>query len=198
LISKLKEDFMLQYLASALLKLFGWQAIQGLPKFKKYVLIGAPHTSNWDFILGMTTALAIGLRFKWLAKHTIFNNPLGPVLKFFGGIPVDRGVRSSVIEKMTEMFNNSEQLVLGITPEGTRSKTEFWKSGFYYIALSAKIPIYFAYLDYGNKKIGIGDHFFPTGDIEEDMKIIRNFYSGIKGKQPEKQGEIRLRPKAND
>ena len=189
---------MLQFLASGLLRLFGLHAIQGLPKFKKYVLIGAPHTSNWDFFIGMTTALAIGLRFKWLAKHTIFKNPLGPVLKFFGGIPVDRRVRSSVIEKMTEMFNNSERLVLGITPEGTRSKTEYWKSGFYYIALSAKVPICFAYLDYGNKKIGIGEHFFPTGDIEEDMKIIKNFYGGLKGKRPEKQGEIKVRPKAND
>jgi 1-acyl-sn-glycerol-3-phosphate acyltransferase len=140
---------MLQFLASAFLKLFGWHAIQGLPKFKKYV-------------------------------------------------PVDRRVRSSVIEKMTEMFNNSERMVLGITPEGTRSKTEFWKSGFYYIALSAKVPICFAYLDYGNKKVGIGDHFFPTGDIKEDMKIIRNFYSGIKGKRPEKQGEVRVRPREDN
>lgn len=189
---------MLQFLASALLKLFGWDAVQGLPKFKKYILIGAPHTSNWDFVVVMLAALAIGLRFKWLGKHTLFKNPFEPLLKFFGGIPVDRRVHSSVIEKMTEMFNNSERMVLGITPEGTRSKTEFWKSGFYYIALSAKVPICFAYLDYGNKKIGISDHFFPTGDIEEDMKIIRNFYSGIKGKIPEKQGEVRVRPKEND
>ena len=189
---------MLQLLASALLKLFGWHAIQGLPKFKKYVLIGAPHTSNWDFVVGMTAALAIGLRFKWLAKHTLFKNPIGPILKFFGGIPVDRRVRSSVIEKMTEMFNNSERLVIGITPEGTRSKTEFWKSGFYYIALSAKVPLCFAYLDYGNKKIGIGDHFIPSGDISTDMQIIRNFYRGMKGKRPEKQGEVRLRPRGND
>jgi len=189
---------MLQFFANALLKLFGWNVVQGLPKFKKYVLIGAPHTSNWDFSVGMTAALAVGLRFKWLAKHTLFKNPLGPVLKFFGGIPVDRRVRSSVIEKMTELFNNSEQLVLGLTPEGTRSKTEYWKSGFYYIALNAKVPIAFAFLDYGNKKIGIGEHFFPTGDIDEDMKIIRSFYSGLKGKRPEKQGEIKLRPKEDN
>jgi 1-acyl-sn-glycerol-3-phosphate acyltransferase len=189
---------MLQSLANALLKLFGWDVFQGLPKFKKYIIIGAPHTSNWDFVVGMTAALAIGLRFKWLAKHTIFNNPFGPILKYFGGIPVDRRVRSSVIEKMTEMFNNSERLVLGITPEGTRSKTEYWKSGFYYIALNAKVPVAFAYLDYKNKKIGIGDHFMPSGDINADMQIIKNFYSGFKGKRPEKQGDIRIRPREND
>ena len=189
---------MLQFLASTFLKLFGWDAVQGLPNFKKYVLIGAPHTSNWDFALAMFTALAIGLRFKWMAKNSLFKNPLGPVLKYFGGIPIDRTVRSSVIDRVAEMFNNSERLVIGITPEGTRSKTEFWKSGFYYIALSAKVPICFAYLDYENKKVGIGDHIIPSGDINSDMQIIRNFYSSIKGKRPEKQGEVRVRPKAND
>ena len=189
---------MLKFLARALLKLFGWDAIQGLPKFKKYVLIAVPHTSNWDFVIAMLGALAIGLRFNWLAKHTLFKNLLGPLLKFFGGIPVDRTVHSSLIDKMTDRFNKREHLVLGITPEGTRSKTEFWKSGFYYIALSAKVPICFAYLDYVNKKVGISDHFFPTGDINEDMKIIKNFYSGMKGKRPEKQGEVRVRLKEND
>ncbi|MCH7965562.1 MAG: lysophospholipid acyltransferase family protein [Bacteroidetes bacterium] len=189
---------MLQFLASAFLKLFGWDAVQGLPKFKKYVLIGAPHTSNWDFVLAMLVALAIGLRFKWLGKHTLFKNPFGYVLKFFGGIPIDRTIHSSVIERVAEMFNNSERLVIAITPEGTRSKTEFWKSGFYYIALNAKVPVAFAFLDYENKKIGVGDHFIPCGDIDADMQIIRNFYSGIKGKRPEKQGEVRVRPKVND
>jgi 1-acyl-sn-glycerol-3-phosphate acyltransferase len=189
---------MLQFLARSFLKLFGWDAVQGLPKFKKYVLIGAPHTSNWDFILAMLAALAIGLRFKWMAKNTLFKNPIAPVLKYFGGIPIDRTVRSSVIDRVAEMFNKSERLVIGITPEGTRSKTEFWKSGFYYIALSAKVPICFAYLDYDNKKVGIGDHIIPSGDINTDMQIIRNFYSDMNGKHPEKQGEVRVRPKAND
>ena len=186
---------MLRFLVSALLKLFGWHAIQGLPKSKKYVLIGAPHTSNWDFVVGMMAALAIGLRFKWLAKHTLFKYPFGPILKFFGGIPVDRRVRSSVIEKMTEMFNKREHLVLGITPEGTRSKAKYWKSGFYYIALNAKVPIALAYLDYGNKKIGIGKVFSPSEAIESDMEIIREFYADKIGKNPDKQGEIRIRPK---
>jgi len=186
---------MLQFLATALLKLFGWDAVQGLPKFKKYVLIGAPHTSNWDFVVAMLTAIAIGLRFKWLGKHTIFNNPFRPVLKYFGGIPINRKVHSSVIDKVAEMFNNSDRLVIGITPEGTRSKTDYWKSGFYHIALAAKVPICFAYLDYGNKRIGIGDHLFPSGDINEDMKIIRNYYMNVKGKKPELQGEIKIKPK---
>ena len=100
-----------------------------------------------------------------------------------------------MIDKVAEMFHKSDRLVIGITPEGTRSKTEYWKSGFYYMALSANVPICFAFLDYGNKRIGIGDHFLPTGNIDEDMKIIRNFYANIKGKRPELQGEIRIKPK---
>ncbi len=95
------------------------------------------------------------------------------------------------------MYNNSERLVIAITPEVTRSKTEFWKSGVYYMALNAKVPVAFAFLDYENKKIGVGDHFIPCGDIDADIKIIRNFYSGIKGKRPEKQGEVRVRRKEN-
>jgi len=184
---------MLRVLAKAVLRLFGWKAVPGLPEFKKYVLIGAPHTSNWDFVVAMLGALAIGLRLRWLAKHTLFKNPLGPVFKFFGGIPVDRTISSSLIEKMTELFNKSERLVLGLTPEGTRSKTNYWKTGFYYIALGAKVPIAFAFLDYGNKNIGIGDYFIPSGNIHEDLKIIREFYKDKIGRHFEKQGEIRIR-----
>ena len=187
---------MLKFLVSALLKLFGWDAVQGLPKIKKYVLIGAPHTSNWDFIIAMLGALAIGLRFNWLAKHTLFKNPLGPLLKFFGGIPVDRTVSSSLIDKMTEMFNRREHLVLGITPEGTRSKTKYWKSGFYYIALSADVPIALAYMDYAKNRVGIAETIvYPSGDINVDMEKIREFYADKIGKNPDKQGEIRIRPK---
>ena len=119
---------MLKLISNLALRLFGWKLEGKLPKIDKYVLIGAPHTSNWDSVFGFLGAGAIGLRFKWVAKQSVFPGPLSPLLKYFGGIPVDRNVRSSVINKMVELFNSKKKFVLGIMPEGTRSKTEFWKT----------------------------------------------------------------------
>jgi len=186
---------MLKLTGKILLGLFGWKVAGKLPDLKKYVLIGAPHTSNWDFPLALFGALGIGLRFKWFAKHSIFKGPMGPILKLFGGVPVNRAVHSSLIDRTIEIFNSKDEFVVGIMPEGTRSKTEYWKSGFYYIALGAKVPIAFAFMDYGTKRVGINGYFMPTGNPEKDMQTIRNFYKNIKGKRPEKQGEIRIKMK---
>jgi len=186
---------MLKIISKLALRLFGWKLDGKLPELDKYVLIGAPHTSNWDSVFGFLGAGAIGLRFKWVAKQSVFPGPLSPILKYFGGIPIDRSVRSSVISGIVEMFNNREKFVLGLMPEGTRSKTEFWKTGFYYIATGANLPIAFAFLDYGKKRVGIADIILhPTGNIECDMNVIRNFYKDIKGKHPEKQGKIEVKP----
>jgi 1-acyl-sn-glycerol-3-phosphate acyltransferase len=186
---------MLKYISKLALGIFGWRLTGKLPALNKYVLIGAPHTSNWDSVFGFLGAGAIGLRFKWVAKQSVFPGPLAPILKYFGGIPIDRSIRSSVIKKMVEQFNNCDKLVLGLMPEGTRSKTEFWKTGFYYISIGANVPIAFAFLDYGRKRVGIADQIlYPTGNIGNDMKVIRNFYKDIKGKHPERQGKIEVKP----
>ncbi|MBC8379054.1 MAG: 1-acyl-sn-glycerol-3-phosphate acyltransferase, partial [Planctomycetes bacterium] len=132
---------MLKLLSKSVLRMFGWTVEKVIPLKEKYVLVGAPHTSNWDFPLGILGMLAMGLRFRWVGKHTIFRGPIGLMLKSIGGIPVDRRIRSSFINQMVELFNAEKNMIIAITPEGSRSKTLYWKTGFYYIALDATVPI---------------------------------------------------------
>lgn len=184
---------MLKLLSKSVLRMFGWTVEKVIPLKEKYVLVGAPHTSNWDFPLGILGMLAMGLRFRWVGKHTIFRGPIGLMLKSIGGIPVDRRIRSSFINQMVELFNAEKNMIIAITPEGSRSKTLYWKTGFYYIALNATVPIALGYIDYSEKKIGIGYSLPPSGNIDKDIEIIRKFYEGKTGKYIEKQGEIRVR-----
>ena len=186
---------MLAALSKFVLRILGWTLEINLPPQKKYVLVGAPHTSNWDLPLGLLYMSAVGLHFSWAGKHTIFRGPAGTILRSFGGIPVDRRIRSGFIEQMSELFDSHETMILAITPEGTRSKALYWKTGFYYIALNAKVPITLGYLDYKEKKLGVGYSFLPSGNIEKDMKIVRAFYRGKTGRHPEQQGEIAILPK---
>ena len=189
------KQHMLAALSKFILRMLGWTLEINLPPHKKYVLVGAPHTSNWDLPLGLLYMSAVGLRFSWAGKHTIFKGPIGTILRSIGGIPIDRRIRSGLIERMSELFDSHESMILAITPEGTRSKVPYWKTGFYYIALRAKVPIALGYLDYGEKKLGMGYSFLPSGDIEKDMRKIRAFYKGKTGRHPEQQGEIAVRPK---
>ena len=182
-------------LSKFVLRMFGWTVEKDLPLKEKYVLVGAPHTSNWDFPLGILGMLAMGLRFRWVGKHTIFRGATGLILKSIGGIPVDRRVRSNFIKQMVDLFYTQENMILAITPEGSRSKTPYWKTGFYYIALDANVPIALGYIDYREKKLGVGYSLFPSGNIEKDIEIIRKFYEGKTGRHREKQGEIRVRTK---
>lgn len=182
-------------LSKFILRILGWTLEINLPPQKKYVLVAAPHTSNWDLPLGLLYMSAVNLRFCWAGKHTIFKGPIGTILKSIGGIPVDRRTRSGLIERMAELFDSHKTMILAITPEGTRSKVPYWKTGFYYIALRAMVPITLGYLDYKERKLGIGYSFLPSGDIEKDMKIVRAFYKGKTGRHPEQQGEIAIRPK---
>ncbi len=185
---------MLQILSKIILKLIGWRANVTLPQEKKYVLIGAPHTSNWDLPIAMLCFWSVSTSLTWIGKKQLFVGPLGIILRTMGGIPVDRSIRTGFIEQMVQQFNNRDEMILGLTPEGTRSKTEHWKTGFYYIALQAKIPICLAYVDFPNKTIGFGEMLQASGDIEKDFKIIRNFYRSKQGKHPENQGPIEIRP----
>lgn len=183
---------MFSFLARLTLRLFGWKVVKVLPEEKKYLVIGAPHTSNWDFPLGLLALGAMNLKLCWVGKHTLFKWPFGYFFKALGGIPVDRTVHTGFIHKIAELYRDSDSLTLTMAPEGTRSKTEYWKSGFYHIAMEANIPIALGFLDYPNKTLGIGKYFTPTGDTEKDMQVIVEFYSPIKGKYPEKQGPIIL------
>lgn len=181
-----------QRLARFILRLIGWRTHAIRPKTSKYVIIGAPHTSNWDFGLMLLLMGAEQLPIRFMGKDSLFKGPLGPIMRSLGGIPVNRQERTKLVDQIAAKFEEYDNLIIGLAPEGTRGKTTHWKTGFYYIALKAKVPIALAYLDYGNKIIGVGPNFMPSGDIQADFEIIREFYSGVEGKNPKKQGEITI------
>lgn len=185
---------MLKTIARQCLNLTGWRLDVRLPTEDKYVIIAAFHTSNWDFIYGILYMWSLGERFLFVAKHTLFWGPFGYVFKFLGGVPVDRREPHGFIARMVEQFNAREVMKLAIVPEGTRSRVSYWKTGFYYIAMEAKVPIALGYLDYKNKILGVGQTLYPSGDIDHDMELIRAFYLDKSGKYPEKHGEICLKP----
>jgi len=185
---------MLKNFARLLLKLTGWTVDDRFPTDSKYVLVVAHHTSNWDFIYGILAKWSLQEHLHWVAKHTLFWGPFGYMFRSMGGIPVDRRMPHGFIDKMVEQFRQREEMKLAILPEGTRSPVPYWKTGFYYIAVQAKVPIALGYFDYANKILGVGKTFYPSGDIEQDMQIIRQFYQDKIGKHPQNQGLIRLRP----
>lgn len=175
------------------LGLFGWKAVGSLPG-PKCVLIGAPHTSNWDFPLALLCLGALGIEGHWIAKHTIFRPPLGWLMRRLGGIPLNRETTKDLVPRVVEAFNARESLVILLAPEGTRSRTEGWRTGFYYIAHGAGVPIALGFVDYPNKRCGIGPSVEPTGDLEGDMGRMREFYADKSGKRREREGPIVTRP----
>lgn len=175
-----------------ILQLMGWELDDRLPATRRYVMIGYPHTSNWDFVLGMLGKWALDLPLNWVAKHSIFRGPLRPLLLSMGGVPLNRDTTHGFIQRYIQLFEERESLVIGIMPEGTRSKVDRWKTGFYFIAQGANVPIALAYFDYKNKKFGVGKTIIPTGDIEADFELIKSFYSDKMGFRPELMGDMRI------
>jgi 1-acyl-sn-glycerol-3-phosphate acyltransferase len=172
---------------------FGWK-IEGEPSsYRKYVLIAAPHTSNWDFPFMLATAGVMGVRISWFGKHTLFIPPWGWFMRRLGGIAVDRRTPHSLVKQMAEKFSCRDELVLAVPPEGTRSKVGYWKSGFYHIACESGVPIGLGYLDYKRKLCGLGMFVIPSGNVDDDMRKIRSFYRNIRGKYPDLESEPRLR-----
>ncbi|HKJ15013.1 MAG TPA: 1-acyl-sn-glycerol-3-phosphate acyltransferase [Desulfobulbales bacterium] len=185
---------MMQAIARFILRIFGWQAELAVQMVARCVLVGAPHTTNWDFPLAILGMAAMGIKFNWVAKHTLFRWPLGIFMRSLGGIPLDRDTGGAGFAlKAVESFHELDRFILAIAPEGTRYKTDYWKAGFYKIALKSGVPIALGFVDYKKKKIGIGKLFMPSGDRNKDFLLIKDFYSDKSGKYPEKQGEVRLR-----
>jgi 1-acyl-sn-glycerol-3-phosphate acyltransferase len=184
---------MLKTCADMILKMSGWRVAATAPPLDSYVLIGAPHTSNWDFPLTLLALSSMGIRCNWVAKHTLFRWPLGPLLKMIGGIPVDRSSGSAFLKRIIELYERNPNLKLAIAPEGTRSKTRYWKKGFYIIAVKAGVPIVPGYLDYAKKVIGLGPPVSPTGDLHKDFEELAAVYRGKTGRRQENQGEIRVK-----
>lgn len=169
------------------LNLFGWKTTGTIPpEIKKCIVIVAPHTSNWDFFVGFFGYMTIGIKAKYLIKKEAFVFPLGPIVKALGGIPVDRSRSSNVVQQVGDMFKNEKELVITITPEGTRSLVNNWKRGFYYIAEHAKVPVVLGILDYRKKIVGIGPVLYPTGNYEKDIREIEAFYMNATARHPEK------------
>lgn len=174
----------LKALSVGFLRLTGWQVEGSLPpEGQRSVLIAAPHTSNWDLPYTLMVAFALGLNVRWMGKASIFRFPFGGVMRWLGGIAVNREKSNNLVAASAESITQaSVPFQLIVPPEGTRSKTRYWKTGFYYIALTAKVPIVMAYMDYAAKRSGLGPVFQPTGDIEQDMAAIKAFYAPFKGK----------------
>ncbi|MFA5906263.1 MAG: lysophospholipid acyltransferase family protein [Desulfobacula sp.] len=170
---------------AALLFIPGWRSEGRGPDIDKYVLIAAPHTSNWDFVFFLLIIFKLRLPVYWMGKRSMFSWPFRGLLKRLGGIPVDRSEKNNVVNTMAKAFDASEKLIITIAPSGTRTMGGSWKTGFYHIAREAKVPIVCGFLDYKKKTGGIGPVFQVTGDLEADMAAIRSFYSGISGRYPE-------------
>ena len=179
-------------LAKWFLELTGWTPEGEVPAARSYVLIAAPHTTNWDLLFFLAHAWAFGVRVSWMGKHTLFRGPMGPVMRWLGGIPVRRDRAGGLVGQLSASFASQPDLVLTVPPEGTRGYVAHWKSGFYQIARAARVPIVMGYLDYSRKRGGLGPALIPTDDLCGDMDEIRAFYADKRGLHPERIGEVRL------
>ncbi|MCF6342954.1 MAG: 1-acyl-sn-glycerol-3-phosphate acyltransferase [Bacteroidales bacterium] len=177
----------MQKTATFILKIIGWKISGEIPAdIKKAVLIQAPHTSLWDFVIGRIVFWHYAYPIKLLIKKEAFKWPFGGLMRALGGIPVNRKKNEKMVDAVARMVNEHERIVLVITPEATRKRVENWKRGFYYIALKAEVPIALGWIDYPDKRGGIGPLFYPTGNFEKDFNEIQDFYRGFRGKHPER------------
>lgn len=177
----------------ALLRLFGWRVILVRPPLPKALVIVYPHTSNWDFVVGILARSAIAIPIGFVGKDTLFRPPFGRLFRALGGIPVNRRQRTGFVDGLVEAFGTTGRLYLAIAPEGTRSKIDHWKSGFYRVAVAAKVPLGLAFIDYSRREIGIEHWLTLSGDEAADLARIRACYADKRGKRPGQEGEIRFR-----
>ena len=172
-------------LARFILRVFGWRIVGDIPtSLKKYVVIAAPHTSWWDFFVGLLSRSAIGRRICFLGKKSLFKPPLGWIMRGIGGYPVDRSKNTKLVDQVIDLFRRHDEFAIALAPEGTRKKVSAFRSGFYYIARGAGVPIICVKLDYGNKTVFFSLPFYPTQDAEEDLNFLWNHFAGAKGKRP--------------
>ncbi len=183
-----------QRCARALLRLSGWRSVFVPPPAAHGIIIVYPHTSNWDFIVGVLYKIGVGLPIRWMGKDSLFRWPLRRLLLRLGGMPIRRDQRSGFVAASLAEFARSDWMWLAITPEGTRSRTNYWKSGFYRIAVAGHLPVGLGFIDYATRTVGIDEYLTLTGDESVDLARIRTFYADKRGRRPENEGEIRLRP----
>lgn len=180
-------SFVLRQISNLIMFLAGWRVQGKLPDIPKYVLIGAPHTSNWDFVLFLGLVFHLKVDARYMGKAELFRFPYGWFFYYCGGIPVDRKKSTGLVEQMIEAANGSSKFILTIAPEGTRHKVSEWKTGFHRIAKGAGIPIVMAKVDGQNKMVHVGEVFYPTEDMDADMVLIQDAFKGIIGINPKKK-----------
>ena len=168
--------------ARAVMSAAGWKIVGEVPDEPKILLVGAPHTSNWDYIFTMLTTFSLGVHLHYVGKASLFNNPLGGMMYYLGGVPIDRSSSEGFVDQMIEEFNKRDTFILAIMPEGTRGGADKWRSGFYHIAQGAGVPIVLVIFDYGRKIMHLGPTFWPSGDYEADLAEIQSYFTGVQGK----------------
>lgn len=173
-----------KYLAGALLRLFGWRIEADVPNLPKFVLVGAPHTSNWDFLLAMATVTALGVRISWMGKESMFRGLPGRLFRGLGGVPIRRDTSNGVVEQTIQTFNARDRFVIALMPEGTRKGVREWKRGFYHIAQGAGVPMVMVRFDYGRKRMVVGPTVFPSDDLAADIAKIKAIFEGVRGRHP--------------
>lgn len=176
-----------QFLARAIMWLVGWRVEGKLPDLPKFVLIGAPHTSNWDFILFLGLIFSLRANVRFMGKAELFRPPVGWFFRYCGGIPVDRKKSTGLVDQMVDAAKQADRFILTIAPEGTRHHVAEWKRGFYHIAKGAGIPIVMGVVDGRHKTVRVGQVFHPTDDIEADMKSIQGYFEGVVGINPRRK-----------
>jgi 1-acyl-sn-glycerol-3-phosphate acyltransferase len=184
--------WVLYWAARLWMRVFGWDVEGEAPQVTKAVLIAAPHTTNWDLPHMLAASLVFRLRISWLGKHTLFSGPWRWFMLLLGGVPVDRRSPQGAVRGVAAHFEGRDQLVIAVPPSGTRSKRDNWKSGFYWIAHTANVPVVCGYLDYSRKRAGLGFTFVPSGDVRADMDRVRAFYADKRGRFPAQESTILL------
>ncbi|RLD39234.1 MAG: acyltransferase [Bacteroidetes bacterium] len=176
---------MIAYIFKFILWVFGWKVDQNIPKEKSFIILVAPHTSNWDFIMGTMVIGSLRVKQTVLMKKEMFFFPLNYLLKALGAMPINRKKSEKMVDYIADIFKEKDDFVFSITPEGTRSYVEKWKTGFYHIALKANVPIVLGKIDYKKKRSGLSDVIYPSGDFEKDFKLIVSLLEDVKGCNPE-------------
>ena len=176
---------MFAYFAKFILWLFGWKVDQNIPKEKSYIILVAPHTSNWDFIVGRLVIGSLRVPQRLLMKKEMFFFPIKYLLKSLGAMPIDRKKSQKMVDYIVEMFAENDDFVFSITPEGTRSYVEKWKTGFYHIATKANVPIVLGKIDYKRKFAGLADVIYTSGDFDKDFRQIVDILKDVTGRNPE-------------
>ncbi|NOT04026.1 MAG: glycerol acyltransferase [Anaerolineales bacterium] len=178
---------LLRLISNSILRMTGWSVDGKLPDLPKYILVGAPHTSNWDFVLFLGIIFKLKVNVKFMGKAELFRNPFGWFFYWCGGVPVDRKKSQGLVEQMVDACGKSENFILTIAPEGTRHHVTEWKRGFYHIAKNAGVPIVMAIVDGKHKTVHVGQLFHPTENMEADIKTIQDFFAGMVGINPRKK-----------